>query len=290
MADNPSNGLAVEVKGIRKEYGKVVALDGIDLTVAEGTIFGLVGPNGAGKTTLIKALVGSLRPTAGSVRVMGLEPLNDKWALRRQIGYMPQFTALYEDLSARANIFYFSQPQPVNDLPAKVDEILAFTELAHRADDPVSTFSGGMKKRISLACALVHEPRIIFLDEPTAAVDPHLRYKMWQLFRKMAALGTTLVISTHMMEEALLCDQVAVLRRGQLLANEPPATILKAGRSRLVVQYGDKTGQQEITSTPEALATSLRSFGLVEEVKGVEVKPDSLEDIIVNMIQSKGEQ
>jgi len=290
LADNPSNGLAVEVKGIRKEYGKVVALDGIDLTVAEGTIFGLVGPNGAGKTTLIKALVGSLRPTAGSVRVMGLEPLNDKWALRRQIGYMPQFTALYEDLSARANIFYFSQPQPVNDLPAKVDEILAFTELAHRADDPVSTFSGGMKKRISLACALVHEPRIIFLDEPTAAVDPHLRYKMWQLFRKMAALGTTLVISTHMMEEALLCDQVAVLRRGQLLANEPPATILKAGRSRLVVQYGDKTGQQEITSTPEALATSLRSFGLVEEVKGVEVKPDSLEDIIVNMIQSKGEQ
>jgi len=290
LADNPSNGLAVEVKGIRKEYGKVVALDGINLSVAEGTIFGLVGPNGAGKTTLIKALVGSLRPTAGSVRVMGLEPLNDKWALRRQIGYMPQFTALYEDLSARANIFYFSQPQPVNDLPAKVDEILAFTELAHRADDPVSTFSGGMKKRISLACALVHEPRIIFLDEPTAAVDPHLRYKMWQLFRKMAARRTTLVISTHMMEEALLCDQVAVLRRGQLLANEPPATILKAGRSRLVVQYGDKTGQQEITSTPEALATSLRSFGLVEEVKGVEVKPDSLEDIIVNMIQSKGEQ
>lgn len=283
------NGKAVEVHTLRKEYGKVVALAGIDLTVEEGTIFGLVGPNGAGKTTLIKALVGTLRPTTGSVRVLGLEPLKEKWALRRQIGYMPQSTALYEDLSARANIFYFSQPQSVSDLSAKVDEILAFTELAHRADDPVSTFSGGMKKRISLACALVHEPRIIFLDEPTAAVDPHLRYKMWQLFRKMAARGTTLVISTHMMEEALLCDQVAVLRRGEVLANEPPATILKVGRSKLFVQYGDRTGQQEIASTPEALATSLRSFGLVEEVKGVEVKPDTLEDIIVDMIQSKGE-
>jgi ABC-2 type transport system ATP-binding protein len=148
--------LAVEVKDLEKSYGKVEALKGVDLLVQRGTIFGLVGPNGAGKTTLIKALVGALKPTGGTIRVLGLDPLDERWALRRQIGYMPQSTALYEDLSSRANILFFNQAQPIKDLAVKVDEILIFTELSDRADDHITTFSGGMKKRVSLACALVH--------------------------------------------------------------------------------------------------------------------------------------
>jgi len=280
---------AVEASFLKKNYGKVVALDGVNLAVPEGTIFGLVGPNGAGKTTLIKALVGFLKPTSGSVKVLGLDPLRERWALRQQIGYMPQSPALYDDLTARANILYFSQAQKVADLPAKVADILTFAELADRADDRVATFSGGMKKRISLACALVHEPRIIFLDEPTAAVDPHLRFKMWQLFRKLAARGTTLVISTHLMEEALLCDRVAVLRRGVLLVDDSPAQILKDGRTRLVIRKGNQLEEKQIPTSGEELAAALRADGLSTEVDAVLVEPDSLEDVIVALIRSRGE-
>jgi len=280
---------AVQVSGLRKHYGKVLALDGVDLTVRAGTIFGLVGPNGAGKTTLIKILVGALRPTAGAVQVLGLDPLGDKWALRRQIGYMPQALALYDDLSARDNILFFSGAQTVDGLDSKVAKILAFTELEERADDRVGTFSGGMKKRISLACALVHEPQIIFLDEPTAAVDPHLRFKMWQLFRRLAGQGTTLVISTHLMDEALLCDRVVVLQRGAIIADDSPNQLLEAGQAQLTVHYAGGSDQQRIAATPEALADSLRSFGLQEEVEALDIEADSLEDVILAIIQERDE-
>ena len=166
---------AVEIKNLFKSYGKLRALTNVTLDVPEGKIYGLVGPNGAGKTTLIKALVGALKPTDGSAKVLGLDPLKDKWKLRRQIGYMPQSPALYDDLSAKNNILFFGKAQNIPDLKKKTDEILSFAELTSRANDKVGTFSGGMKKRVSLCCALVHNPKILFLDEPTAAVDPHLK-------------------------------------------------------------------------------------------------------------------
>lgn len=281
---------AVAVQDLQKTYGQVVALAGIDLVVERGTIFGLVGPNGAGKTTLIKALVGSLRPTAGSIRVLGLDPLGDKWALRRQIGYMPQSLALYDDLSARANIMFFSGAHPVDDLPAKVARILAFTELEDRADDKVGTFSGGMKKRISLACALVHEPRIIFLDEPTAAVDPHLRFKTWQLFRQLADQGTTLVISTHLMDEALLCDRIVILHRGSILADDSPTHILEAGQARLAIQFKDRTEEAKIAAKPTSLAERLHDYGLSPEITALSLDSDSLEDVILAIIQDRDDQ
>jgi ABC-2 type transport system ATP-binding protein len=283
------NTVTVEVRGLRKVYGKVVALDGVDLKVGAGTIFGLVGPNGAGKTTLIKALVGALRPTDGAIQVLGLDPLRDKWDLRRQIGYMPQAPALYDDLSARDNILFFSGAHPVDDLPAKVTKILSFTELEDRAGDRVGTFSGGMKKRISLACALVHEPQIIFLDEPTAAIDPHLRFKTWELFRQLASQGVTLLISTHLMDEALLCDRVAVLRRGSIIADDSPAHILEAGRARLALHFGDRIEQQNIAATPAALAASLRSYGLSPEIDALDLNADTLEDVILDIIQARDE-
>jgi ABC-2 type transport system ATP-binding protein len=284
-----ASAIAVETKGLRQAYGKVVALDGIDLAVRSGTIFGLVGPNGAGKTTLIKALVGALRPTAGSVAVLGLDPLRDKWDLRRQIGYMPQSVALYDDLSARANLLFFSGAHPVGDLPARVSKILAFTELEDRADDRVGTFSGGMKKRISLACALVHEPRIIFLDEPTAAVDPHLRFKTWQLFRQLAEQGTTLVISTHIMDEAVLCDRIVVLQRGSIIADDSPGHILEAGQAQLVVHFRERTEEMTISARPDSLAENLHSYGLSTEITAVSLEPDSLEDVILELIHDRGD-
>jgi ABC-2 type transport system ATP-binding protein len=209
---------AIEIVNLSKNYGKICALNNMCLDVPEGTIYGLVGPNGSGKTTLIKALVGSLLPNSGFAKVLGLDPVKDKWKLRRQIGYMPQSPALYDDLSARKNIMFFGKAQNVPDLQMKVDEILSFAELTSRADDAVRTFSGGMKKRVSLCCALINNPRIIFLDEPTAAVDPHLKMQSWILFRKLAKNGVTIFVSTHQMDEAMLCDKVTILRNGEILA------------------------------------------------------------------------
>ena len=145
---------AITVSGLTKTYGHIEALRGVELNVPAGSIFGLLGPNGAGKSTLIKALVGALRPTAGSVAVLGHNPLRDKAALRPLIGYMPQGSALYEDLSARENLHFFGSAHRVPDLAVRIDEALSFTELTARAGDPVYGFSGGMKKRVSLACAL----------------------------------------------------------------------------------------------------------------------------------------
>jgi ABC-2 type transport system ATP-binding protein len=280
----------VEVNDLKKLYGKVVALEDVALQVASGTIFGLVGPNGAGKTTLIKALVGVLRPTSGSVKVLGLDPIQQRWDLRRQIGYMPQNVALYSDLSARANIFFFSRSQPVPNLQANIDQILDFTELTERADDPISTFSGGMQKRVSLACALVHQPKIIFLDEPTAAVDPHLRHRTWRLFRELAAGGGTIFISTHMMEEALLCDRVAVLRRGKIIVDDSPDHILESGRAQLAVNRHGQLDEQNVPASPEGLASGLRNYGLAPDVDSVNFKPDSLEDVILAIIRDQERQ
>ena len=234
---------AIEIVNLSKYYGKICALNHMSLDVPQGTIYGLVGPNGAGKTTLIKALVGSLQPDSGYAKVLGLDPLKDKWKLRQQIGYMPQSPALYDDLSARNNILFFGKAQDVPDLQKKVDEILSFAELTHRANDAVRTFSGGMKKRVSLCCALIHDPQIIFLDEPTAAVDPHLKMQSWTLFRKLAQKGVTIFVSTHQMDEAMLCDQVTILRNGEILALDTPQNILQRGKTKLkiVASHEEKT-------------------------------------------------
>ena len=259
----------------------------MNLVVPEGTIYGLIGPNGAGKTTLIKALVGSLRPSSGSVKVLGLDPLKDKWKLRKQIGYMPQSPALYDDLSARNNIMFFGKAQRVPELKKRTDEILSFAELTSRASDKVGTFSGGMKKRVSLCCALIHDPKIIFLDEPSAAIDPHLKMQSWILFRKLAQSGVTIFISTHLMDEALLCDKVAILRNGEILAVDTPQEILQQGKTKLKIHVDNKENISIIDSTPENLADELKKFGLYKNISSIELHSDNIEDIILSIIDKK---
>ena len=277
----------VEIKNLSKKYGRRHALTNVTLDVPEGNIYGLVGPNGAGKTTLIKALVGSLRPTGGSVQVLGLDPLKDKWKLRKQIGYMPQSPALYDDLSARNNILFFGKAQNVPDLKKKTDEILAFAELTSRANDNVGTFSGGMKKRVSLCCALVHDPKIIFLDEPTAAIDPHLKLQSWALFRRLADKGVTLFISTHLMDEALLCDKITILRNGEILAVDTPQKILEKGKTKLKIRINGEEKNSTINSTPENLADELKKFGLEKNISSITLHSDNIEDIILSIVREK---
>ena len=182
----------INVDRLRKRYGRIEALKGISLTVGQGEILGLLGANGAGKTTLIKILVGSSRPSGGTTSVLGLNPIEQSAELRRQIGYMPQAPALYEDLSPRDNVRFFGQVHRLANLEQRIDNVLGFTDLRNRERDPVYGFSGGMKQRVSLACALVHEPRVLLLDEPTAGMDPRLRETLWRHFRELAAGGTTL--------------------------------------------------------------------------------------------------
>lgn len=276
---------AVEIEKLSKDYSKLSALKNITLNVPQGTIYGLVGPNGAGKTTLIKMLAGALKPTSGNVKVLGLDPLQDKWKLRRQIGYMPQSPALYDDLSAKRNIQFFGSAQNVSDLEKKTDEILTFTELTTRANDLVGTFSGGMKKRVSLCCALIHQPKIVFLDEPTAAIDPHLKLQSWKLFRQLAKTGTTLFISTHLMEEALLCDKVTILGNGEIITVDTPQKILERGKMILKFSDGGEIKEIIIDSTPESLANELHRLGLKQNITSISVNPDNIESIVLDIIK-----
>jgi ABC-2 type transport system ATP-binding protein len=278
---------AVEVSRLTKRYGRLEALGGVDLRVSEGAVFGLVGPNGAGKTTLIKALVGALRPSAGEVRVLGLNPLKQRADLRRRVGYMPQSPALYEDLPARANVEFFGAAHRVVDLKKKTEEVLELADLTARADDPVYKLSGGMKRRVSLACALVHRPRVLLLDEPTAAVDPQLRHRLWNTFRELAGGGTTLFISTHLMDEAMLCDRIAILRNGRVVISDAPRRILEEGKTRLVLERDGKEEERVIGGHPEDLAAALREYGLAQDVSAVDVREDSLETVVLSLIEKE---
>lgn len=278
---------AVEVNNLCKKYGRLLALNNVMLNVPQGAIYGLIGPNGAGKTTLIKTLVGALKPDSGTINVLGLDPFLNKWKLRRQIGYMPQLPALYDDLSAKENLLFFGNAQHTPGLIQKANEILEFAELSTRANDLVSSFSGGMKKRVSLCCALIHQPKIVFLDEPTAAIDPHLKLQSWKLFRQLANKGVTLFISTHLMDEALLCDKVAILRSGEILAVDTPEKLIERGKTTIRFSDNGEIKDYTIDSTPEKLAEELHKFGLKQSISSLLLRPDSIEDIVLAIINEK---
>ncbi len=278
---------AIEINNLSKNYGKFKALQHVTLNVEKGTIFGLLGPNGAGKTTLIKAIAGALKPNEGSVTVLGLDPLKNKWEIRKKIGYMPQTASLYGDISAKQNIRFFGKAQKVADLEKEVENILKFTELENRANDRVRNFSGGMQKRVSLACALVHHPQILFLDEPTAAVDPHLKIRTWELFRELANKGVTIFVSTHLMDEAHKCDRIAILREGILLAVDTPEQILSRGKTVITFQKNGETIQHEISSAKDAILKELQLLGLQKDINQIDIKSDDLETILLSITQGK---
>jgi ABC-2 type transport system ATP-binding protein len=274
----------VAVDGLRKEYGRLVALDGIDLRVRESEIFGVLGPNGAGKSTLIKTLVGSTSPTSGTARVLDLNPRSQSRELRQRVGYMPQAPALYEDLSPRHNLEFFGRAHEVADLPRRIDETLDLVGLRARERDPVYGLSGGMKQRVSLACALVHRPPILFLDEPTAGVDPKLRESFWRHFRALAAEGVTLVLSTHQMDEAVLCDRLAVLRSGKVLVCETPRDLMRRGRTRVAVEHGDTVDEATLDAYSTELPLLLQRYGLDPAIRRIELERDTLDTIILSLI------
>jgi ABC-2 type transport system ATP-binding protein len=218
-----SEAFAVDVDNVVKSFGTLRALDGITLRVRQGEIYGLLGPNGSGKTTLIRAIVGLVAPDSGNVSVLGhkMPDLN----ILSSVGYMTQAAALYPDLSVEENLRFFAA---ISGADGNVTEVLKTVELEERRKSVVSTLSGGMRQRCSLACALVHHPRLLLLDEPTVGVDPQLRVQFWEHFRDMAAAGTTILVSSHVMDEAERCQRLGLIRFGKLLGEGSPAEIRAA--------------------------------------------------------------
>ena len=207
---------AVKAIDLRKAFGQIHAVDGIDLDLRPGRIYGLLGPNGSGKTTLIRLLAGLARATSGEARILGTRMPSRP--MLGQIGYMPQAEALYPDLSVAENLGFFAALQGTRERAA-IDRVLALVELSERKGSPVLELSGGMRRRLSLACTLVHEPPIIFLDEPTVGVDPALRVQFWAHFRRLAAGGATLLVASHVMDEADRCDELLFIRSGKVIAH-----------------------------------------------------------------------
>lgn len=276
---------AIITDNLGKRYGSFEALKGVAMRVEAGSIYGLLGPNGAGKTTLIRALVGASKPTSGEVRILGLDPVRQRREVRPHIGYMPQAPALYDDLSARDNVQFFGRAHALPDLDRAIDEVIEFVALADRQHDPVYTFSGGMRQRVSLACALVHRPELLLLDEPTAGVDPKLKESFWRHFRDLASRGVTLFISTHLMDEALLCDQLTVLRGGEVLITAPPQVIMQRGRTEIRLWRGNRVETETVRGYYTELPRVLQRYGLDRSVTRIELHEDSLETVIVGMIE-----
>ena len=288
--DNNTSDAVISLEGLRKSYGPLEALRGLSLSVGAGEVFGVLGPNGSGKTTLIKILVGSSRPSGGNVRVLGLNPIQDAIRLRKQIGYMPQEPVLYEDLSARDNVRFFAQAHALPDLDDRVTAVLELTGLRARERDAAFGFSGGMKQRLSLACAMVHAPRLLLLDEPTAGVDPHLREVFWRHFRDLVAQGATILISTHQMDEALQCDRLAILRDGVVLACDTPANLLRMAQVTIRIHRGDDIYTATTTDYTDHLPRILQAYHLDPAVSRIEIAQDTLESVVLKLIHAREEQ
>jgi ABC-2 type transport system ATP-binding protein len=211
----------IEVEELRKEYDGVVAVDGVTFTAEAGAIFGLLGPNGAGKSTTIGCISGLLRPTAGRIRVLGHDVSRESRQARASLGVVPQEIALYEELSAAENLAYWGGAYGLRGarLRERVSDVLELTGLVDRGREPVERFSGGMKRRLNFGCGIVHQPRVLLLDEPTVGVDPQSRVRLLELVRREVRDGTCVLYTTHYMEEAEdLCDRLAVIDHGRVIA------------------------------------------------------------------------
>lgn len=219
---------AIVIEQATKKYGATTAVETLSLSVGRGEMFGLIGPDGAGKTTTIRLICGLLRPDAGSLRVLGLDPGRDHRRLTNSVGYLSQRFSLYGDLSIDENIAFFAEIHGVRDYRARRDRLLDMTQLTKFRTRLADRLSGGMKQKLALSCTLIHEPALIVLDEPTTGVDPVSRREFWKLLSEFLAQGITILMATPYLDEAERCSRVALLHQGRLLALDQPEALRRS--------------------------------------------------------------
>ena len=298
-------GVAIRARGLVKRFGSLVAVDHVDLTVPRAHVYGFLGPNGSGKSTTIRMLCGLLTPTAGEIEVLGLRVPEQADALRLRTGYMTQKFSLFEDLTVRENLEFLAAVYGMDRARARrrVDGLVERYHFADRQKQLAGTLSGGQKQRLALAGAVIHEPELLFLDEPTSAVDPESRRDFWETLFELADGGTTLLVSTHYMDEAERCHRIAILDEGALVADGEPGELAGAlrGRSVEVLAARPRRAQRALAGLPGVLSVAqignslrvlsapgedaagavgqaLREAGLEAEVRPVEA---NLEDVFV---------
>jgi len=275
--------LAISVSGLRKSYKDKFAVDGLDLSVARGEIFALLGPNGAGKTTTVEILEGFRKRDAGEVTVLGEDPAHDKTSWRSRIGVVLQGTGEFDELKVNEVVQHFARFYPKPADPAAVIEVVG---LAEKATARTHTLSGGQKRRLDVALSIVGQPELLFLDEPTTGFDPAARREFWELIRSLRSGGTTILLTTHYLEEAEeLADQVGVISSGRMLAVAAPGELGGRNTAKARVSWRSKSGsvEVEITDNPTQLVIRLaEAFG--GDVPELAVHRPTLEDVYLGMI------
>lgn len=305
--------LAVETRGLTRRFGKVTAVDHLDLHVRRGELYGFLGPNGAGKSTTLRMLCGILEPSEGDGWVLGIDLRHEPERVKSAIGYMSQRFSLYDDLTVDENLAFYARiyEVPRAGRAERIGQMMRLADLGGRERQLAGELSGGYRQRLALSCALVHRPELIFLDEPTAGVDPVSRRTFWALIRRLADDGTTIVVTTHYMDEAELCDTLGFIYQGRLIAQGPPAQIkgenfarevceLEADQpSRAAEVLAEWDDVEEVLRVgarlrvilrpggpaPEAVAQTLRERGIaVRWIRSVE---PSVEDLFVSFVDKE---
>jgi ABC-2 type transport system ATP-binding protein len=290
---------AIVVKDLRKRYGDTIAVDGVSFAVGAGEFFGILGPNGAGKSTTLEIVEGLRSPDSGEVSVFGRSPLPRDPALLRRVGVQMQVSSFFERLTAREQIRTFAALYGV--APQTADDMLDTLGLADKAGTRVEHLSGGQAQRLSIACALVHGPELLFLDEPTAGLDPQSRRNLWDVLRDVNAQGRTVVLTTHYLEEAeVLCDRVAIMDHGRILVSGPPATLIRDHDApiRIEIQAGQLTADEArgllpsatVTADDESMVISTRAaadalaaLARRGALRGLAVRGSTLEDVFLTL-------
>jgi ABC-2 type transport system ATP-binding protein len=287
VADAP----AILVRDLRKAYGAAEAVRGVDFEVARGEVFGLLGPNGAGKTTTVEILEGYRQRTSGIVSVLGLDPGERSRQLREQVGIVLQSSGIYRHLTVRELVEHWSRLYPHS---RDVDEVITLTGLDEKRDARIRTLSGGQARRVDFALALIGDPELVFLDEPTTGFDPAARRAAWDVIRQLAELGKTVLLTTHYLDEAqALADRVAIIKDGRILASGAPGE-LGAASSHYRVSWRDEHGalQDREVDDPTALLHQLTSAALArnEPLNDLSVSRPTLEDVYLELTSEAQER
>ncbi|HET7616236.1 MAG TPA: ABC transporter ATP-binding protein [Bacillales bacterium] len=260
----------LNVRHLQKFYGKNEALKDVTFSVRPGTCFGLLGPNGAGKSTTMKILTGLVDPDGGNAEVLGKDALKERSEIRRQVGYVPQSITLYEKLSAYDNLKFFGEMYGVKgpELKTRIDDILRKTGLDDRRNDAVETFSGGMKRRINMAAAMLHRPKLLILDEPTVGIDPQSRNHIFEMIQSLKKNGVTIIYSTHYMEEVeTLCNDVAIIDQGKVITQGPLKDLIDQYSTKAI--YAEGEGLEGLPAFEGAVNTYQKGEGWIIETDRV---------------------